>query len=203
MDCFNGGIPFCSIRRSRAAIGLGRSFVDLATVAAGRYTGGLAKVSVVSSAVWLYIWIVNCKHCINRIAAIPNMKKWLSWPFRWGVETAASAGGQITPPIMGAAAFVLASSSIPYSTVVIAAAVPAAVHYIGVMSIVHLSQSLVRALEQIPQFIEVIKRGWMTSILVPNLCPFLEHSPHMAAFWGIPRCSCWLPKSAHRMVLAI
>ena len=58
--------------------------------------------------------------------------------FAGGVESAASAGGQITPPIMGAAAFVLAEFlEIPYSTVVIAAAVPAVMHYIGVMSIVH------------------------------------------------------------------
>ncbi|MEK9960233.1 MAG: TRAP transporter fused permease subunit [Rhodobiaceae bacterium] len=152
-------------------IGLGQFFVDLATVAAGRYTGGLAKVSVVSSALFGTISGSSIANTVSTGSlTIPNMKK-SGYPghFAGGVESAASAGGQITPPIMGAAAFVLAEFlEIPYSTVVIAAAVPAAMHYIGVMSIVHFKAKKLGlkglSAEQIPQFIEVIKRGWMTAI---------------------------------------
>ena len=110
-------------------IGLGQFFVDLATVAAGRYTGGLAKVSVVSSALFGTISGSSIANTVSTGSlTIPNMKK-SGYPghFAGGVEAAASAGGQITPPIMGAAAFVLAEFlEIPYSTVVIAAAIPAA-----------------------------------------------------------------------------
>ena len=175
-------------------IGLGQFFVDLATVAAGRYTGGLAKVSVVSSALFGTISGSSIANTVSTGSlTIPNMKK-SGYPghFAGGVEAAASAGGQITPPIMGAAAFVLAEFlEIPYSTVVIAAAVPAAMHYIGVMSIVHFKAKKLGlkglSAEQIPQFIEVIRRGWMTAIplIVLIYVLFSGYSPHMAAFWGI------------------
>ena len=175
-------------------IGLGQFFVDLATVAAGRYTGGLAKVSVVSSALFGTISGSSIANTVSTGSlTIPNMKR-SGYPghFAGGVESAASAGGQITPPIMGAAAFVLAEFlEIPYSTVVIAAAVPAAMHYIGVMSIVHFKAKKLGlkglSPEQIPQFIQVIKQGWMTAIplLVLIYVLFSGYSPHMAAFWGI------------------
>ena len=175
-------------------IGLGQFFVDLATVAAGRYTGGLAKVSVVSSALFGTISGSSIANTVSTGSlTIPNMKR-SGYPghFAGGVESAASAGGQITPPIMGAAAFVLAEFlEIPYSTVVIAAAVPAAMHYIGVMSIVHFKAKKLGlkglSPEQIPQFIQVIKKGWMTAIplLVLIYILFSGYSPHMAAFWGI------------------
>ena len=175
-------------------VGLGQFFVDLATVAAGRYTGGLAKVSVVSSALFGTISGSSIANTVSTGSlTIPNMKR-SGYPghFAGGVESAASAGGQITPPIMGAAAFVLAEFlEIPYSTVVIAAAVPAAMHYIGVMSIVHFKAKKLGlkglSPEQIPQFIQVIKKGWMTAIplLVLIYVLFSGYSPHMAAFWGI------------------
>ena len=175
-------------------IGLGQFFVDLAMVAAGRYTGGLAKVSVVSSALFGTISGSSIANTVSTGSiTIPNMKK-NGYPghFAGGVEAAASAGGQITPPIMGAAAFILAEFlEIPYSTVVIAAAIPAAMHYIGVLSIVHFSARRfgLRGLsrEQIPQFWAVLKNGWMTAIplVVLVYVLFSGYSPHMAAFWGI------------------
>ena len=175
-------------------IGLGQFFVDLATVAAGRYTGGLAKVSVVSSALFGTISGSSIANTVSTGSlTIPNMKR-SGYPghFAGGVEAAASAGGQITPPIMGAAAFVLAEFlEIPYSTVVIAAAFPALMHYIGVMSIVHFKAKKLGlkglSSDQIPQFFAVIKQGWMTAIplVVLIYVLFSGYSPHMAAFWGI------------------
>ncbi len=175
-------------------IGLGQFFVDIATILAGRYTGGLAKVSVVSSA---FFGTISGSSIANTVSTgsltIPNMKR-MGYPghFAGGVEAAASAGGQITPPIMGAAAFVMAEFlEIPYSTVVIAAAVPALMHYVGVISIVHFSAKKLglKGLppEEIPKLWQVLRKGWMTVIplVVLIYVLFSGFSPHMAAFWGI------------------
>ena len=103
-------------------MGLGQFFVDIATVIAGRYTGGLAKVSVVSSA---FFGTISGSSIANTVSTgsltIPNMKR-MGYPghLAGGVEAASSAGGQITPPIMGAAAFVMAEFlEVPYTTIVI------------------------------------------------------------------------------------
>ena len=86
-----------------------------------------------------------------------------------GVEAASSAGGQITPPIMGAAAFIMAEFlEVPYTTIVIAAAIPAAMHYIGVLCIVHFHAKRLGLKgvpeEEIPRLFAVIKKGWPTAI---------------------------------------
>ncbi len=175
-------------------MGLGQFFVDIATVIAGRYTGGLAKVSVVSSA---FFGTISGSSIANTVSTgsltIPNMKR-MGYPghLAGGVEAAASAGGQITPPIMGAAAFVMAEFlEVPYTTVVLAAAVPAAMHYIGVLCIVHFSakrlglKGLPR--DEIPRLLAVLKRGWPTALplVVLIYVLFSGYSPFMAAFWGI------------------
>lgn len=175
-------------------MGLGQFFVDCATVFAGRYTGGLAKVSVVSSA---FFGTISGSSIANTVSTgsltIPNMKR-MGYPghLAGGVESASSAGGQITPPIMGAAAFVMAEFlEVPYTTIVIAAIVPAAMHYIGVLSIVHFKarQLGLKGLDQqdIPRLVNVIKRGWPTALPLVALIYvlFSGYSPHMAAFWGI------------------
>jgi TRAP transporter 4TM/12TM fusion protein len=175
-------------------MGLGQFFVDIATVIAGRYTGGLAKVSVVSSA---FFGTISGSSIANTVSTgsltIPNMKR-MGYPghLAGGVEAAASAGGQITPPIMGAAAFVMAEFlEVPYTTVVLAAIVPAAMHYIGVISIVHFQAKRLGLKgvpkEEIPNAWHVIKRGWPTAVplVVLIYVLFSGYSPHMAAFWGI------------------
>ncbi len=175
-------------------MGLGQFFVDMATVMAGRYTGGLAKVSVVSSA---FFGTISGSSIANTVSTgsltIPNMKRMGYPPHLAGaVEAASSAGGQITPPIMGAAAFVMAEFlEVPYTTVVLAAIVPAAMHYIAVLSIVHF-QAKRLGLEglpedQIPKLFAVIKQGWPTAVplVVLVYVLFSGFSPHMAAFWGI------------------
>ena len=175
-------------------MGLGQFFVDVATVVAGRYTGGLAKVSVVSSA---FFGTISGSSIANTVSTgsltIPNMKK-MGYPahLAGGVEAAASAGGQITPPIMGAAAFVMAEFlEVPYTTIVIAAIVPASMHYIAVLCIVHYQAKRLglKGLpsEEIPKLWAVLKKGWPTAfplgVLIYVL--FSGFSPNMAAFWGI------------------
>ncbi len=175
-------------------MGLGQFFVDMATVIAGRYTGGLAKVSVVSSA---FFGTISGSSIANVVSTgsltIPNMKR-MGYPghLAGGVEAASSAGGQITPPIMGAAAFVMAEFlEVPYTTIVIAAAVPAAMHYVGVLCMVHFQAKRLGLKgmppEEIPKVWSVVKKGWPTAIPLAVLIYvlFSGFSPHMAAFWGI------------------
>ena len=175
-------------------MGLGQFFVDMATVIAGRYTGGLAKVSVVSSA---FFGTISGSSIANVVSTgsltIPNMKK-MGYPghLAGGVEAAASAGGQITPPIMGAAAFIMAEFlEVPYTTIIIAAAIPALMHYIGVLCIVHFQAKRLGLKgvpeNEIPKLWAVIKQGWPTALPLVALIYvlFSGYSPHMAAFWGI------------------
>ncbi|MEL7303362.1 MAG: TRAP transporter fused permease subunit, partial [Pseudomonadota bacterium] len=174
--------------------GLGQLFIDNATILAGRYKGGPAKVSVVSSA---FFGTISGSSVANTVSTgaltIPNMKR-LGYPghFAGGVEAASSAGGQITPPIMGAAAFIMAEFlQVPYTTIVIAAIVPALLHYAGVFAVVHL---MARKLalqglsdDQLPRFIAVWRDGWanVLSLIALLAVLFSGYTPYMSAFCGI------------------
>ncbi len=174
--------------------GLGQLFIDNATILAGRYTGGPAKVSVVSSA---FFGTISGSSVANTVSTgaltIPNMKR-LGYPghFAGGVEAASSAGGQITPPIMGAAAFIMAEFlEMPYTTIVIAAIFPALLHYVGVFTVVHLMakrlglQGLSK--EALPQLAAVWKNGWASMVPLIGLLwvLFSGYTPYMSAFCGI------------------
>ncbi len=178
-------------------MGLGQFFVDNAMIAAGRYTGGPAKVSVVSSA---FFGTISGSSIANTVSTgsltIPNMKR-MGYPghFAGGVEAAASAGGQITPPIMGAASFLMAEYlEVPYTTIVIAAIVPAAMHYVGVLSIVHFTAKKLNLptypKDQLPNFFKVWREGWFTIIplIALLIVLFSGYSPNMAAFVGLSLC---------------
>ena len=174
--------------------GLGQLFIDNATILAGRYTGGPAKVSVVSSA---FFGTISGSSVANTVSTgaltIPNMKR-LGYPghFAGGVEAASSAGGQITPPIMGAAAFIMAEFlEVPYTTIVIAAIFPALLHYVGVFTVVHL---MARKLDlkglskdQLPHLKKVWSEGWANIIPLIGLLVvlFSGYTPFMSAFCGI------------------
>ncbi|CUH78547.1 Neu5Ac permease [Tritonibacter multivorans] len=174
--------------------GLGQLFIDNATILAGRYTGGPAKVSVVSSA---FFGTISGSSVANTVSTgaltIPNMKR-LGYPghFAGGVEAAASAGGQITPPIMGAAAFIMAEFlEVSYTTIVIAAIFPALLHYVGVFTVVHLMarrlnlQGMSR--EMLPKLGAVWADGWANLIPIVGLLwvLFSGYTPYMSAFCGI------------------
>lgn len=174
--------------------GLGQLFIDNASILAGRYTGGPAKVSVISSA---FFGTISGSSVANTVSTgaltIPNMKR-LGYPghFAGGVEAASSAGGQITPPIMGAAAFIMAEFlELPYTTIVIAAIFPALLHYVGVFTVVHL---MARKLdlkgltkEQLPKFKAVWSEGWANIVPLIGLLVvlFSGYTPYMSAFCGI------------------
>lgn len=178
-------------------IGLGQLFIDLAYCAAGRYSGGPAKVSVLSSAMF---GMLSGSSIANTVTTgsltIPAMKKIGYKPhFAAAVEAAASTGGQITPPIMGAAAFLMIEFlEVPLRTILIAALVPAFLHFFAVMVMVHLEAKRLglRGLskEELPVFVNLIKENWL--ILIPLVILIVMivkgFTPYWAAFWGITSC---------------
>jgi TRAP transporter 4TM/12TM fusion protein len=178
-------------------MGLGQFFIDLATVVAGRYPGGPAKVSVLSSA---FFGSISGSSIANTVTTgsltIPAMMKiGYRGTFAGAVEAAASAGGQITPPIMGAAAFIMTEFlGVPYTTIIVAAIVPAAMHYLGVLVQVHLEakRSGIRGMEEsdLPRLWPTIRRGWPTVIpLVILVATIIRgYTPYLAAFNGITAC---------------
>lgn len=174
--------------------GLGQLFIDNATILAGQYTGGPAKVSVVSSA---FFGTISGSSVANTVSTgaltIPNMKR-LGYPghFAGGVEAAASAGGQITPPIMGAAAFIMAEFlEVPYTTIVIAAIFPALLHYTGVFTVVHLMARRLNlqgmSKDMLPKLGDVWREGWANIVPLVGLLVvlFSGYTPYMSAFCGI------------------
>jgi TRAP transporter 4TM/12TM fusion protein len=121
--------------------GMGQFFIDLANAIAGWASGGPAKVAVLSSGL---MGTVSGSSVANVVGTgsftIPMMKKLGYKPeFAGAVEATASTGGQLMPPIMGAAAFLMAEfTSIPYVTIIGAALIPALLYYFGVWTGVHL-----------------------------------------------------------------
>ena len=121
--------------------GIGDYFVQLANAVVGRFSGGPAKVAVVASALE---GMCSGSSVANTVGSgsvtIPMMKKTGYKPeFAAAVEAAASTGGQIMPPIMGAAAFLMAEYiGIPYAEVAVKAILPAVLYFTGIFIAVHL-----------------------------------------------------------------
>ncbi len=122
------------------ATGLGKFFIDFANALAGWAVGGPAKVAVLSSGL---MGTVSGSSVANVAGTgsftIPMMKKLGYRPsFAGAVEAAASTGGQLMPPVMGAAAFLMAEFvGVPYIEVVKAAVIPALLYYTGIWLSVH------------------------------------------------------------------
>ncbi|KGF30633.1 C4-dicarboxylate ABC transporter permease [Oligella urethralis DNF00040] len=120
--------------------GMGQLFNDLALSLAGSRQGGPAKVAVISSG---FMGSINGSAVANVVGTgaftIPLMKKvGYSRNFAGAVEASASVGGQILPPIMGASAFIMAETTgVKYSTIALAALIPALLYYFGVLAQVH------------------------------------------------------------------
>lgn len=120
--------------------GIGQFFNDLAFALTGRFTGGQAKTAVIASAMQ---GMVSGSSVANTVGSgaftIPMMKKAGYRPEMAGaVEASASTGGQIMPPVMGAAAFIMAMyTETPYSQIMIAAIIPALMYFSGIFFGVH------------------------------------------------------------------
>lgn len=124
-----------------AKSGMSTLFNDLALAIAGQTRGGPAKVAAIASG---FMGSINGSAIANVVSTgaftIPMMKKvGYSRTFAGAVESTASVGGQILPPVMGAAAFIMAETlGVPYTTVAITAIVPALLYYISLIVQIHL-----------------------------------------------------------------
>jgi TRAP transporter 4TM/12TM fusion protein len=173
--------------------GGGAFFLNLALSLVGTMRGGTAKVAVVSSALF---GSINGQPMVNVLTTgavtIPAMKKSGFEPHIAGaIEVCASTAGTFTPPIMGIAAFVMASFlNVPYSTIAIAAAIPAFLYYFGLYIQVDgyaVKHGLTgQKKEDIPSFWETLKAGWFyipgTLVLIYYL--FWERKIGISAFAG-------------------
>jgi TRAP transporter 4TM/12TM fusion protein len=138
------------------------------------------------------------------VMTIPLMKKVGFTPrFAGAVEASAACGGQVTPPIMGAAAFIMAETlGIPYNQLILVAIVPAALHYLAILWMVHLEAKRLKlagmAADEIPSLRFVLRSSWhlFIPLVVMVTLLLLQYTPFLAAFWGITLtvvCS-WIPK---------
>lgn len=140
--------------------GLGKFFIDLALAAAGRYVGGPAKVAVLASG---FFGTISGSSVANTVSTgtftIPLMKSvGYRGAFAGAVEAASSTGGQIMPPIMGAAAFIMAQFlGVGYVEIAKAALIPALLYYMAVGFMVHMEAKRL-GLKGIPK--ERLPRAW-------------------------------------------
>jgi len=175
--------------------GAGKYFIDLAYALLGKYDGGPAKASVAASGM---MGIISGSSIANTVTTgtftIPLMKK-LGFPGykAASVEVAASTNGQLMPPIMGAAAFIIAEFlGLAYTDVIMAAAIPAFVSYFALFYIVHLEAKKLGIKGEDPSKLQrafdVFKSGLHYIIPVFFLMYtliVLRQSPQMAAFNAI------------------
>jgi TRAP transporter 4TM/12TM fusion protein len=179
-------------------IGLGQLFLDIASSVAGRYAGGPAKVSVFGSAMF---GMLSGSSVANAVTVgsltIPAMiRVGYRREFAGAVEAASSTGGQITPPVLGAAAFLMVEFlNVPYQTIIAAAVVPAFMHFFGVFMQVHFEAKRqgFRGLtaEELPKLRESLAIRWPTLIPLVLLIALLVsgRTPYLAAFVGISSCA--------------
>ncbi len=178
-------------------IGLGQLFLDIASSVAGRYAGGPAKVSVFGSAMF---GMLSGSSVANAVTVgsltIPAMiRVGYRREFAGAVEAAASTGGQITPPVLGAAAFLMVEFlNISYQNIIAAAALPAFMHFFGVFMQVHFvaKRDGLRGLndDEMPRLKESLRQRWPTLIPLVLLIAILVsgRTPYLAAFTGIASC---------------
>lgn len=173
----------------------GDFFINLANSIAGKAAGGPAKVAVISSG---FFGTISGSAVANVVGTgtytIPLMKRTGYQPhFAGAVEAVASSGGQLMPPVMGAAAFVISEmTGISYLRICVAALIPAILYYTGLFTAVHLEarRTGLRGLsdEEVPKISQTLKNQGYLAISALVLVYFLAvklTSPSYAAFWAI------------------
>ncbi|GIN22402.1 MAG TPA: C4-dicarboxylate ABC transporter [Bacillus bacterium] len=173
---------------------IGQFFNDLAFSLTGRFTGGTAKTAVVASALQ---GMVSGSSVGNTVASgsftIPMMKKSGFTPeFAGATEASASTGGQIMPPIMGAAAFIMMEYlGVPYSTIMLSAMIPAVLYFTGIFIGTHFEAKRLKIFglpkSQLPVFKDLmLKNGFMLLPVVIMIGTILSgFTPQRAALLGI------------------
>ncbi|MFY9371360.1 MAG: TRAP transporter permease [bacterium] len=177
--------------------GIGDWLTELAVGLTGYATGGPAKAAVIASAAQ---GTVSGSSVANTVGTgsvtIPLMKSIGYRPeFAGAVEAAASTGGQLMPPIMGAAAFIMTEfTNIPYYQIALAAAIPAVLYFTGIFITVHFEakrtglEGLPR--HQLPNWRKLLKEKWFLATPIVGIVYFLVagYTPMKAAFYGILLC---------------
>ncbi len=153
--------------------GIADFFIKISNSIVGGFSGGPAKVAVVASALE---GMVSGSSVANTVGSgsvtIPLMKKTGYKPeFAAAAEASASTGGQIMPPIMGAAAFLMAENiGVPYSNIVVRAILPACLYFLGVFITVHLEAKKegLKGLskEELPRFLPLLKQSFLLLPLI-------------------------------------
>jgi TRAP transporter 4TM/12TM fusion protein len=184
--------------------GTGQLFMDFALSLTGHTAGGPGKVAVVSSSLFGTVSgsaVANVM--VDGPITIPLMKRTgFRPPFAAAVESVASTGGQLMPPVMGAAAFVMAEFlSVPYAQVALWALVPALLYYVAVFFAVHFEAKRYRLAgvpkSELPRFTFVMaQRGHLfTPILIVLVGLFLGYSAPLCALAAALAC---MPVAAMR-----
>ena len=148
-------------------------FLDVAMGLAGQFRSGMAKVAVVASALFATISGVGVANVlVTGSFTIPAMKRMGYRPSLAGaIEAAASTGGILMPPVMGAAAFLMADIlAVPYWSIVVAAFLPGVLYYIAMFTMVDFegARESIKGIprDQIPPLGKTIKNGWYLAISV-------------------------------------
>src|SRR5437667_7634081 len=172
--------------------GVGQFFMDISILLAGRFRGGPAKVAVLSSGLYGTISGSSVADCYaTGTFTIPLMKKIGYKPeIAAGIEATASWGGPRLPPIMGAGAFIMAElTGVPYQKIIVAAALPAVLYYVGIMATVHweaIKQRIGTMTAEVPSLTTLLRRAllFMPFVIVVY---FLEvgYSPSKAALYSL------------------
>jgi TRAP transporter 4TM/12TM fusion protein len=174
--------------------GAGRFFINVALALTGSKVGGPAKASVVSSCLMATVSGSAVANVVTTGSfTIPLMKRvgYRDY-FAGAVEACASSGGQIMPPVMGAAAFVIAEFlNLPYLKVAVAGLFPALIYFFSIFTMVHFEArkrnlATISAAE-LPDLKEELKRGGhlFLSIAVIIILMVIGYTPMFAAFWAI------------------
>jgi TRAP transporter 4TM/12TM fusion protein len=160
-------LPFLVFGNLLTAMGAAEFFTDLAAALMGRYRGGAAKIAVTASALFGTISGSAVANVVGTgVVTIPLMKRSGFKPEQAGaVEAVASTGGQLMPPVMGAAAFLMADFlQVSYGEVMIAAILPALLYYLALFVQVDLiaARDKIRAIDSgtVPSLSSTMRAGW-------------------------------------------
>ncbi|MBQ9980738.1 MAG: TRAP transporter fused permease subunit [Oscillospiraceae bacterium] len=190
--CINYIVMFVIFGAFLERTGISHFFIDIANSIAGASSGGPAKVAVISSAL---CGMVSGSSVGNTVTTgsitIPLMKKTGYAPeFAGAVEAAASTGGQIMPPIMGAAAFLMIDYiGLPYKAIALKAILPAALYFTGIFIMVHLEAKRLGLKgiprDQLPRFFRLVaRRGYLLLPLVILIYLLIAKTMALAAIFA-------------------
>ena len=174
--------------------GAGQFFIDLALALTGKSTGGPAKAGVVACALMGTVSGSSVANAVTTGAfTIPLMRKaGYRDDVSGGIVAASSTGGQIMPPVMGAAAFIMAQFlGVSYWDIVVAAVLPAVLYFASIFAMVHFRAGRMgikgMSAAELPDIRKVIKQGWQLLIPIITLVTFLGlgYSASKAVFWSL------------------